>query len=152
MLARKFHSQQLSFTSHYTSRAKIPSSFYKGVVKREVFVKSLWSLLRSLGYLFSLLLLWRYLFGRGNCKRWSSVLRSSVDHCKVLKNSGNPSRRWRRGVERWLEPRNKLLVFAIVLRSYLLSISLALYCFLLFACDLVSLYLWYIVCTSLLHS
>ena len=61
------------------------------------------------------------------CKWWSSVLRSLVDLVKSSVDSENPSRRWRRGVEQWLEPQNKYFVFAI-------AFVLALYCSLLLAC------------------
>ena len=66
-------------------------------------------------------------------------------------DSGNPSRRWRRGVERWLEPRNKHLVFAIALCPFCFKFSLTLYCFQITCLRSYFHSLCYIVCISSLH-
>ena len=113
----------------------------------------------SLWLLVLFLILWRHLFGRGHCKLWSSVLGSLVDRCKASSaDSGNPSRRWRQGVERWLEPRNKHLVFAIALCQFcfkfLFSLLLSITCLSFKISLLVLLFLIlviYLVCTSSLH-
>ena len=120
-----------------------------------------WSCLWSPWWLVIFFFLWRHLFGRGYCKLESSVLGSSVDHCKASSvDSGNPSRRWRRGVERWLEPRNKYLClrlsFALALHfafkfllHYIAFNSCLWSCFFLSAITSSLWYLWYIVFISL---
>ena len=82
---------QLSF-SHYTSRAKIPSSFYKEVVKEKcckefvIFVVITWLLVLSSCSCGDTSLV-------EACNWWSSVLRSLVDLVKSSVDSENPSRR-----------------------------------------------------------